>query len=68
MALYALNNLACWFLEWGYLAYYGPEYQYSLQELQADWPWIPISLVLLLVLYFLFAKHRPVRAVLRLAQ
>lgn len=65
---HALNNLACWFLEWGYIAYYGPEYQFTLQGLQADWPWIPLSLVFLVVLYLLFDKHSHVGFILKLAK
>ena len=36
---HAINNLVVWLLEAGWVAYYGPDHTYTLEDFQNDWPW-----------------------------
>ncbi|MDO3387499.1 type II CAAX endopeptidase family protein [Gilvimarinus sp. SDUM040013] len=65
---HAVNNLVCWFIEWGYIAHYGNGYEYTMEMFRSSWPWIPVCAVLLVVLYLLFDKHGQIRAVLKMAR
>ena len=35
---HAINNLASWLIEAGYIAWLGPSYTYSMEDFQSEWP------------------------------
>jgi uncharacterized protein len=36
---HALNNFLAWLSEWAYVAIYGPQYEYTLQDFRDEWYW-----------------------------
>lgn len=60
---HALNNLAAWFIEMGYLLYLGEAYEYTLEDFRSDWYWgLACTLVVIFWSYRYMSSPRPDRS------